>query len=162
MGRPYVRSICSIFPLCMESNALEKSTNKKDASRFFFHILLQWFNELSNSERVTDLYDIVAGPHGNYEIILQGDTLAPFQFIICWDYLPQTTTDLIKENGFILKKAKSKQYQTETISDIDYRDDLALLANTPAQAKSQLHSLEQTVRGIGLYITQIKQSSCVL
>ena len=30
-------------------------------------------------------------------------------------------------------------------------DDLALLTNTPTQAKSLLHSLEQAARGIGLY-----------
>ena len=28
LGRPYACSICSIFLLCMESKALEKSTNK--------------------------------------------------------------------------------------------------------------------------------------
>ena len=36
--------------------------------------------------------------------------------------------------------------------DADYTDDLALLADTPAQVKSLLHSLEQAARGIGLYI----------
>ena len=35
LGRPYARSICSIFRLCMESNALGKSTNKSVASSFF-------------------------------------------------------------------------------------------------------------------------------
>ena len=35
-GRPQARSICFIFPLCMESNALEKSTNNIVASTFFF------------------------------------------------------------------------------------------------------------------------------
>ena len=40
--------------------------------------------------------------------------------------------------------------------DADYTDDLALLANTPAQAKSLLNSLEQAVRGIGLYINSNK------
>ena len=36
----------------------------------------------------------------------------------------------------------------ETITDADYTDDLELLANTPAQAKYLLHSLEQTERGM--------------
>ena len=35
LGRPLARSIGSIFPLCMESKALEKSTNNIVASRFF-------------------------------------------------------------------------------------------------------------------------------
>ncbi len=34
-GSPGARSICSIFPLCIESNALEKSTNNIVASSFF-------------------------------------------------------------------------------------------------------------------------------
>ena len=34
LGRPYASSICSIFPLCMELNSLEKSRNNRVASRF--------------------------------------------------------------------------------------------------------------------------------
>ena len=35
---------------------------------------------------------------------LQRGTLASYMFIICLDYVPQTSIDLIKENGFKLKK----------------------------------------------------------
>ena len=42
-----------------------------------------------------------------------------------------------------LKKPRSRQYTTETVADTNYTNDLALLTNTPAQAKSQLHSLKQ-------------------
>ena len=35
LGRPRARSICSIFPLCMALNALDKSTNNSVASRIF-------------------------------------------------------------------------------------------------------------------------------
>ena len=52
---------------------------------------------------VTDFFDIVAG-------ILQGDTLALYLFIICLDYVLRTPIDLIKENGFTLKKARSRLY----------------------------------------------------
>ena len=41
----------------------------------------------------TDYFDIVAG-------LLQEDTLAPFLFIICLDYVLRTSIDKIKENGF--------------------------------------------------------------
>ena len=34
----------------------------------------------------------------------------------------------------------------------DNADDIALLANTPTQAKSQLHSLVQAAGGIGLHV----------
>ena len=55
---------------------------------------------------------------------------------------------MIKENGFILKKARSGQYPLEIMTDTDY---LTLLVNTPAQAESLLHSLEQVAMNISLY-----------
>ena len=71
-----------------------------------------------------DYFDIVAG-------VLQGDTLAPYLFIICLDYVLRTSIDKIRENGFELTKRRSKRYPAKTITDADYADDLALLANTP-------------------------------
>ena len=41
----------------------------------------------------TVYYDSVTG-------VLQGDTLAPYLFIICLDYMLRTSQDLMKENGF--------------------------------------------------------------
>ena len=92
-----------------------------------------------------DFFDIVAG-------LLQGDRLAPYPFIICLDEVLRTSIDLIKENGFILKKARSRQYPAETTTDADYADDIVLLANTPAQAESLLHSLELAAGAIGLHM----------
>ena len=83
-----------------------------------------------------DYFDIVAG-------VLQGDTLAPYLFIICLDYLLRTSIDKIKENGSKLTKESSRRYPTKTITDANYADDIALLANAPAQAETLLHSLER-------------------
>ena len=47
----------------------------------------------------------------------------------------------MKENGFTLKKVRSRQYLALTIMDVDYADDKAHLANTTSQAKSLLHHL---------------------
>ena len=49
----------------------------------------------------------------------------------------RTSVDLVKENGFKLKK-KCRRYPGENLIDADYADDLVLLT---AQSKS-LHSLE--------------------
>ena len=38
------------------------------------------------------------------------------------------------------------------MTNVDYADDLALLVNTPTQAESQLHSLQQAAGGIALYM----------
>ena len=40
--------------------------------------------------------------------------------------------------------------------DANYADDIMLLANTPVQAKTLLHSLEQAAAGIGLHINADK------
>ena len=74
--------------------------------------------------------------------LLQEDTLAPYQFIICLDYVLRTIIDLMKENGFKLVKEISKRYPTQTITDANYADDITLLANTSAQAETLLHNLE--------------------
>ena len=97
----------------------------------------------------TEYFDIVSG-------VLQGDTLAPYLFIICLDYVLRTSIDKIRENGFELTKRRSKRYPAKTITDADYADDLAILANTPNQAETLLHSLERAAAGIGLHVNANK------
>ena len=87
---------------------------------------------------------------------LQGDTLAPYLFIIYLDYELQMSVDLMKDNGFRLAKERSIRYPVQTITDADYTDDITLLVNTPTQAKSLLHSLEQAAGGIGLHVNADK------
>ena len=65
----------------------------------------------------------------------------------------RTSIDKIKENGFKLTKKRSRRYPAETIT---YADDIAILANTPAQAETLLHSLEQAASGIGLHVNAHK------
>ena len=83
----------------------------------------------------TDYFNIVGG-------VLQGDTFAPYLFIICLDYVLRTSVDKKKENSFKLTKERSRRYPTQTIMDANYVDDIALLANPPTQAKTLLQSLE--------------------
>ena len=83
------------------------------------------------------------------------DTLAPYLFIICIDYVLRTFIDLMKENGFKLAKERSRRYPAQTITDADYAYDIALLANSyPTQAESLLNSLglERAASGIGLHV----------
>ena len=97
----------------------------------------------------TEYFDIVAG-------VLQGDTLAPYLFIICLDYMLRTSIDKIRENSFELTKKRSRRHLAKTITDADYANDIAILANTPNQAETQLHSLEQAAAGIGLRVNSHK------
>ena len=97
----------------------------------------------------TDYFDIVVG-------VLQGDTLASYLFIICLDYVLRTSIDEIKENGFELTKKRSRRYPVKIITDADYTDDIAILANTPNQAETLRHSLERAAAGIGLHVNAHK------
>ena len=90
----------------------------------------------------TDYFDIVAD-------VLQGDALALYLFSISQDYALKTSIDLMKENGFNLGKERSRRYPAQTITDADNADDIALLANTPAQAETLLHILEWAAGDIG-------------
>ena len=55
----------------------------------------------------TEYFNIVAR-------VLQGDTLAPYLFIICLDYVLRTLINKIKENGFELTKKRSRRYYLPT------------------------------------------------
>ena len=97
----------------------------------------------------TDYFDSVEG-------LQQGDTVAPYLFIICLDYVLRTSTHKMKENCFNLTKERSRRYPAKTITDADYADNIALLANTPAQAETLLHNLERAAAGIGLHVNAHK------
>ena len=85
------------------------------------------------------------------------------QWLICHKIKPnqtkpnqnvlRTSVDLMKENGFTLKKkTESRQYPVETMANADYADDRPLLTNAPVQTESLLRSLEQTKGGISIYV----------
>ena len=71
----------------------------------------------------TDYFEIVSG-------VLQGDTLAPYLFIICLDYMLRMSIDKMKKtkkkNSFKLRKERSKRYPAQTITDADHADDIVL------------------------------------
>ena len=123
---------------------------KSVSSRFFlrFSTVLTLF-QIIWGPTIINIYCKVAG-------VLQGDTLAPYLFIICLDYVLRTSIDKIKENGFELTKKRSRRYPATTITDADYADDIAILANTPDQAETLLHSLERAAASIGLYVNAHK------
>ena len=66
----------------------------------------------------------------------------------------RTSIDIMKDNDF--KLAKEKRHTAQTITDADYADDIALLANTPTQTETLLHSLEWAATGIALHVNADK------
>ena len=90
----------------------------------------------------TDYFDIVAG-------VLQGDTLAPYLFIICLDYVFRKSIDKIKENVFGLTKKQKVPRKN------NYRRRLRRWHSNSGkytQAETLLQSLERTAAGIGLHV----------
>ena len=68
----------------------------------------------------------------------------------------KTSIDKIKENGFELTKKRSRRHTAKTITDADYADDIAILANALARAETLLHSLKQAAAGIDLHVNAHK------
>ena len=97
----------------------------------------------------TDFFDIVAG-------VLQGDTLAPFLFILVLDYVLRISMDENNTKGLLLKPRRSTRHPAEFITGLDFADDLALPPNTIQDAHSLLHALEEAAAHVGLYCNDIK------
>ena len=109
-----------------------------------------------------DTCSVVRSPDGNTEFfdiivgVLQGDTLAPYIFIICLDYVLRIALDENKELGLTLTKQKSRRYPGKKITDADYADDLAVLADTLKDVTTLLHNIEKVAKQIGLYLNADK------
>ena len=99
----------------------------------------------------TEEFDIQAG-------VLQGDTLAPFLFIIVLDYCLRQAIpeDKAQELGFTITPRQSRRIGKETITDLGFADDLALLSDTVDQAQELLLALERHAAKIGLQINSKK------
>ena len=68
----------------------------------------------------------------------------------------------MKEISFKLAKERSRRYLAKIMMDADYTDDIAIQANTTAQAKNLLHSLERATAGIGLHVnTEKTEYMCI-
>ena len=101
---------------------------------------------------------MVRYPYGDtafFEIttgVLQGDTLAPFLFISCLDYILKNYIDFNAELGFTLTERRSRRYPVTYITDIDYADDIEITTNDMKIANTLLHQIEVTSNEIGLSI----------
>ena len=101
----------------------------------------------------TEPFDVVSG-------ILQGDTLAPFLFIIVIDYIMRTSVDTINEKGFQYQPRRSSRHQALHITDADFADDIALLSDSLENAQVLLSSLESAANCTGLYFNE-KKTECM-
>ena len=93
----------------------------------------------------TEQFDITAG-------VLQGDTLAPFLFIIVLDYAMRKAMAGGKEEelGFTLTPRRSRRHPKEVLADLDFADDIALLSDAIEQAQELLLRVETECNKVGL------------
>ncbi|MGA9038985.1 MAG: reverse transcriptase domain-containing protein, partial [Terriglobales bacterium] len=90
--------------------------------------------------------------------ILQGDTLAPFLFIIVMDYVLTNVPNLF---GIV-----THEQQNKSISDLEFADDVVLFDESPESARIHLTALINSADKVGLkvniekskYMTNIKQN----
>ena len=94
----------------------------------------------------TDWFNLFVG-------VLQGDTLAPYLFIIVLDYvMRQATEGMEEELGLTLKKRQSRRIGAQSVTDLDFADDLALLSNLVEEAQELLNRVEISAKSVGLLI----------
>ena len=68
--------------------------------------------------------------------VLQGDTLAPFLFIIVLDYAMRSANKGREEElGFELEPKNSRRYPATILTDLSYADDIALVSHDVCQAQ---------------------------
>ena len=95
-----------------------------------------------------EFFDIIAG-------VLQGDTLAPYLFIIVLDYVLRNL-DQNKTLGFTLRKQLSRRYPAEMLTDADFDNVLVILSDKIRNAAKLLKILETAVASVGLYMNTTK------
>ena len=98
----------------------------------------------------SDWFSISAG-------VLQGDTLAPFLFVIALDYaLRCAIKGREEELGFTLERRRSRRIQPVILTDLDFADDKALVSDTANKAQDLLFAVERECKNIGLQLNSRK------
>ena len=96
----------------------------------------------------TEFFNIIAR-------LLQGETLAPYLFIIVLDYVLRNL-DQNKTLGFTLRKQLSRRYPAEMLTDADFDNVLVILSDKIRNAEKLLKILETAVASVGLYMNTTK------
>ena len=97
----------------------------------------------------TELFDILAG-------VLQGDTLAPYLFVIALDYCMRQALSRHPEIGFTIKPRQSRRVKAVRVSGTDFADDLALTTDTVAEAEKLTQEIEKVAATVGLQMNEGK------
>ena len=103
----------------------------------------------------SDEFDITAG-------VLQGDTLAPFLFVIIVNWIMRNAIEEAGEGvGFSLKRnsgrsSNRRDGSPKELTDLDFADDIALLSDNMVDAQRLLSAVEHWALAVGLRINKKK------
>ena len=88
--------------------------------------------------------------------VLQGDTLAPYLFIIVIDYLMLTYNKNRENLGLTITQRLSRRFPATYFTGTDFADDIPLLPNSIEDAQYLLSLVIKTVKEVGLSINEDK------
>ena len=77
--------------------------------------------------------------------VLQGDTVAPFLFTICLDYVLRISVDKCNDYSLMLELARSRRFPAKKVTDPDYADDLALLPDNSYNGQKLYIAYSRTI-----------------
>ena len=97
---------------------------------------------------LSDPFDVTTG-------VLQGDVLAPFQFVVLVDYLLKKATSQL-DSGVVTSPRRSRRHPAKSLNDLDFADDIALLESSISRAQAQLTKTAEAAADLGLVISAPK------
>ena len=104
----------------------------------------------------TEPFEILAG-------VLQGDTLAPFLFIVVVDYIMRhALEDINQSTGIVIERRKSRRHPELRLHDLDFADDIALLSSSIESAEILLQHIEEASNCVGLHLNVGKTKTLLL
>ena len=135
-----------------------------------FHLLRKWnvperlvkFIERSHAQQTLNVrFDGTVDPVATTPAkgVMQGDTLAPYLFIMVIDQILRQLPD----KGALVKKGGTRSRPNDNrVDNLAYADDVALLANSISDAQALLTSFEQAALTWGLHLNTKKGKTEVL
>ena len=82
--------------------------------------------------------------------MLQGDTLAPYLFIIVLDYVIRGAIEGHKESlRLTIKPRHGRRVKGEKVTDLNFADDIALFSDQFQQAQDPLRNVEEASAQVG-------------
>ena len=104
--------------------------------------------QVFTSDGTSDPFSLTTG-------VLQGDTLAPYLFVIVVDYVMRKAV-VDDSLGFQYQKKRSSRYPAKFITDTDFADDIAILSSTLENGQILLSAIEREAAKAGLIINRKK------